>query len=154
VHANGLLDLRSGRAVRWDETLSLTDVWDTQRKRLAGCVLRTTDGGTVMLGSTIGGVQELTEEVRVRMSDLKLPAMLERLDEGAELHFGVLVARREGIARGDRVLPWGAAAPPVVERGTFVLRDVADGSATWASVPLGDVPNAFLLAEIIEKRRA
>lgn len=155
VHVNGLLDLRSGpRAVRWDEMLSLTDVWDDRRKRLAGCVLRTVDGAVLTLGATIGGVRELTDELRVRMSELKLPAMLERLDAGAELHFGVLVARREGIAQGDRVLPWEAVAPPLVERGAFVLRDLSDGSATWAAVPLRDVPNAFLLAEMIEKRRA
>jgi hypothetical protein len=155
VHSNGMLDLRAGpRAVRWDEMLSLTDLWDADGKRITGCVLRTTDGTALTLGRTIGGVQELADELRAHMAELKLPMMLERLEEGGEVPFGPLVARKDGIAQGDRVLPWSTAANLLVERGQLVLRDLSCGSATWAEVPLRDVPNAFLLAGIIERRHS
>jgi hypothetical protein len=152
VHSNGLLDLRAGpRAVRWDEMLSLTDLWDADAKKIAGCVLRTTDGAALTLGRTIGGVQELAEELRSHMAELKLPTMIERLEAGGDVRFGALVARSVGIVNGDRVLPWSAVANLLVERGQLVVRDLSSGSATWAALPLHDVPNAFLLAGILER---
>jgi hypothetical protein len=155
LHADGLLDLRAGpRAVRWDEARSLTDLWDTRAGRLGGCVLRTADGAALVLGADVAGVEELVDELRARLTARELPAMLERLAEGGEVRFGAFVARAAGVAQGDRVLPWTAVGGPLVDKGELVLHDTSAAGATWASAPLRAVPNAFLLAELIEKRRA
>jgi hypothetical protein len=70
VHADGLLDLRGGpRAIRWDQMRSLTVVAREDGRNVGAYVLRTTDGASVSLGPSIGGVRDLVDAIRMRMAD-------------------------------------------------------------------------------------
>jgi hypothetical protein len=152
VHANGILDLRIGpRAVRWDEIESLTAVPSHDGRRIGHHRLRTTDGTTVALGPSIGDVDELVDEIRVRIADHTLPGVRTRIAEGAVVAFGAMAASERGIAVGPSVVAWDDVAEVEAEAGEIVVRG-ADGKRR-ASARLADVPNAFLLAEIAHARR-
>lgn len=152
VHANGILDLRLGpRAVRWDEIESLTAQEPDEGGAVERHVLRTTDGETIALGPSIGGVEDLVDEIRVRMSEQRLPDIRSRIGEGEVVHFGAFAASAEGIAAGPRVVAWDQIAEIEAEEGQIVVRD-GQGERV-AAAPLDKVPNAFLLAEISHERR-
>lgn len=149
VHAGGILDLRGGpRAVRWDEMRSLTAVL-----RADGLVdrylLATADGVTMTLGDSVGGVEQLVDELRARMIEHKGPALQTRLAEGGAVRFGAIEARGEGLVLGERGLPWPEVGEVEVEGMDLVVRTRAN--ERWAAVPLDHVPNAFLLADLIER---
>jgi hypothetical protein len=149
VHANGLVDLRSGQAARWDEIHSLTAVWDARAHRVVRHVLATTGGARMSLGSSIAGVDQLVDEVRVRLVDHKLAFLQSRLAEGGFVRFGVLAANADGIAADQRTLPWSEVGRIDAEAGEIVVRTRA--GEPWAAAPMEDVPNAFLLAEVADQ---
>jgi hypothetical protein len=152
VHANGILDLRVGpRAVRWDEIRSLTAVPTPDGREVDYHRLLTADGTTIKLGRSIGGVEELVDEIRMRISDQELPDLRTRIAEGDVVHFGSLTASRDGIAVGPRVVAWDEVAAVEAEAGEIVLRG-PDGQRR-AGARLAEVPNAFLLAEMVHERR-
>jgi hypothetical protein len=148
VHANGLLDLRTGQAVRWDEVGSLTAVWDEKSKRVVRHVLTTAGGGRISLPSSIADVHELLDEVRTRMVDHNLASLRVRVAEGGSIRFGAFAVGSEGIAAGERTLPWAEVGHVDAEDGEIVVRTRV--GERWASAALHDVPNAFLLAEVAE----
>jgi hypothetical protein len=151
VHANGILDLRAGpRAVRWDEMQSLTAMPVADGSGIERHVLRTTDGAALSLGRSIAGVDELVDEVRVRLVEQRTPSLRVRIAEGDTLRFGAVSATREGIRVGDAVVGWDAVEDVDAEGGEIVLRG-RDGQRLGAA-PLGEVPNAFLLAELAHRR--
>jgi hypothetical protein len=151
LHDGGILDLRAGpRAVRWDEVESLTAVVAPNGSILRH-VLRTTDGAQLSLGRSIAGVEDLVDVIRSRMLDHVAPAMRARIAEGGELHFGPLAASEAGIALGPRVIPWEDLEDVDAEAGEVVVRGT--GGARLAVAQLEDVPNAFLLAEIVHERK-
>jgi hypothetical protein len=152
VHENGILDLRVGpRAVRWDEIQSLTAVPSADGRAVHHHRLLTSDGTTLSLGPSIGNVEELVDEIRVRIADHALPAVRMRIAEGDVVRFGAMAASEEGIAVGPSVVAWDDVADVEVEAGEIVIRG-SDGTRR-AAARLDDVPNAFLLAEIAHARR-
>jgi hypothetical protein len=151
VHANGILDLRAGpRAVRWDEVQSITAVPTAGGSGVERHVLRTTDGAVLSLGRSIAGVDELVDELRVRLVEQRGQALRVRIDEGDTLRFGALSASREGIRVGDSLVGWDAVDDVEAEGGEIVVR--GRGGERLGAVPLGEVPNAFLLAELAHRR--
>jgi hypothetical protein len=148
VHANGLLDLRTGLAVRWDEVRSLTAQWDGKTGRVARHVLTTVSGDRMSLGASIGDVHELVDEVRARMVDQKLESLRVRVADGDPVRFGAFAATADGIAADARKLAWSDVGSVDAEAGEVVVR-TRDGER-WASAALEEVPNAFLLAEVAE----
>lgn len=149
VHANGLLDLRTGQAARWDEIRSLTAVWDDQRARIQLHVLATTGGARMAFGVDIAEVNRLVDEVRVRLVDGKLASLQARLAEGGFVRFGPFVANAHNLAAEGRTLRWTDVGRIDAEGGQLVVRTRA--GERWAAATLHDVPNAFLLAEIAEQ---
>jgi hypothetical protein len=153
VHANGILDLRVGpRAVRWDEMQSLTVMAPEDGRAGLRHVLRTTDGGRLSLGPSIGGVQDLVDELRVRMAEHQLPGVRARIAEGDVVRFGAMAASEQGISVGPRVVAWDDVVDVEAEAGEIVVR--GRGGERVAAAKLADVPNAFLLAEMAHARRA
>lgn len=151
LHAGGILDLRAGpRAVRWDEVESLTAVAAPNGSVLRH-VLRTTDGVQLSLGRSIAGVDDLVDVIRARMIDHVAPALRARIAEGGELHFGAFAATEAGIALGPRVIPWDELEDIDAEAGQVIVRGT--GGARLAAAHLEEVPNAFLLAEIVHERK-
>ncbi len=146
VHANGLVDLRTGQAARWDEMRSLTAFWDEAGKRVERHVLATTGGARMAIGAAIAGVDHLVDEVRTRMVDHQLASVQERLAEGGSVRFGPFAASERGLAVADRTLPWLDVGAVDAEAGEVVVRTRA--GERWAAAPLQEVPNAFLLAEV------
>ena len=152
VHANGILDLRVGpRTVRWDEMQSLTVVASEDGGHGVRHVLRTTDGGVLSLGPSIGGVLDLVDEIRVRMAEQQLPGVRARIAEGDVVHFGAMAASEQGISVGPRVVAWDDVGDVDAEAGEIVVR--GPGGERVAAAKLADVPNAFLLAEMAHARR-
>ncbi|HEX8796891.1 MAG TPA: DUF6585 family protein [Polyangiaceae bacterium] len=151
VHADGLLDLRAGpRAVRWDEVQSITAVPAPDGSGVVRHLLRTTDGAVLSLGRSIANVEELVDEIRVRLVEQRTPSLKVRIADGDTLRFGAVTASREGIRVGDSVLEWDAVEEVEAEGGEIVLR--GHGGKRLGAAPLGDVPNAFLLAELAHRR--
>lgn len=151
VHANGILDLRAGpRAVRWDEVQSLTAVPTADGSGIERHLLRTTDGAVLSLGRSIAGVDELVDEVRVRLVEQRTPSLKVRIADGDTLRFGAVSASREGIRVGDAVVGWDAVEDVDAEGGEIVVR--GSGGKRLGAAPLGEVPNAFLLAELAHRR--
>jgi hypothetical protein len=149
VHAGGLLDLRAGpRAVRWDEIRSLTAVLRADG-RVDHHMLCTADGAMLTLGDSIGAVDQLVDEVRVRMIEHRGPALQARLSEGGAVRFGAIEARGDGLVLEGRRLPWAEVGDVDVEGQDLVVR--TRSNERWAAVPLDHVPNAFLLADLIER---
>jgi hypothetical protein len=148
VHANGLFDLRTGQAVRWDEVRSLTAVWDSKTRRIARHVLTTAAGESMSLSPSIADVDELIGDVRVRMVDDKLPSLRVRVAEGGSVRFGAFAVSAEGIATDQGKLAWPDVGRVDAEDGEVVVR-TRDGER-WAAAALQEVPNAFLLAEVAE----
>jgi hypothetical protein len=151
VHANGLLDLRDGQTIRWDEVKALTAVWSPQARRIEQHVLATRVGTRVTLGRAIGGIERLVDEIRARMVETQLASLQTHLAEGGSLRFGALRASADGLAIGDRSLPWSEVGQIEMEGADVVVR--GPSGAAWSSSPTQDVPNAFLLAELAERRR-
>jgi hypothetical protein len=153
VHTNGILDLRAGpRAIRWDEMQSLTATAPDAARPGLRHVLRTTDGGSLSLGPSIGGVLDLVDEIRVRMSEHQLPGVRARIAEGDVVRFGAMAASEQGISVGPRVVAWEDVADIEAEAGEIVVR--GRSGERVAAAKLADVPNAFLLAEMAHSRRA
>jgi hypothetical protein len=148
VYADGLVDLRSGQAARWDEIHSLIAVWDERGRRIERHIVATTGGVRMLLGAAIAGVDQLVDEVRARMVDHQLGLLRSRLAEGGVVRFGVLAASAEGVRTEGRTLPWSDVGHVDAEAGQVVVRTRA--GERWASAPLQDVPNAFLLAEVAD----
>jgi hypothetical protein len=152
VHANGILDLRVGpRAVRWDEIQSLTAVPGPDGRGVDHHRLMTADGTTINLGRSIGGVEELVDEIRLRIVDHALPGVRTRIAGGDVVRFGAMAASQDGIAVGPDVVTWDDAAAVEAEAGEIVIRG-RDGQRR-AAARLADVPNAFLLAEMVHDRK-
>jgi hypothetical protein len=152
VHANGILDLRAGpRAVRWDEIQSLTVKGLDDPRESVRHVLHTVDGATLAFGASIGGVQDLVDEIRVRMAEHRLPDVRARIAEGSVVSFGAVTVSEAGVSVGARVVAWDALADIEAEADELVVRD-AQGERL-ASVKLDEVPNAFLLAEMAHERK-
>jgi hypothetical protein len=152
VHANGILDLRVGpRAVRWEEMQSLTATTSGDGREILRHVLRTTDGVSVSLGPSIGGVLDLVDEVRVRMAEHQLPEVRARIAEGDVVHFGAMTVNEQGISVGPRVVAWDDMAEIEADAAEIVIR--GKGGERVAAARLADVPNAFLLAEMLHSRR-
>jgi hypothetical protein len=152
VHANGLLDLRVGpRAVRWDEIQSLTAVLTADRQAVDHHVLLTADGATLTLGPSIGGVDELVDEIRARIAEHALPEIRARIADGEAVHFGAMTASDAGIRVGEAIVAWADVAEIEADAGEVVVR--GKGGLRVAAAPLAEVPNAFLLAEMAHDRR-
>ena len=107
-------------------------------------------GAVLSLGRSIANVEELVDEVRVRLVEQRTPSLKVRIAEGDTLRFGAVTASREGIRVGDSVVGWDAVEDVEAEGGEIVVRG-RDGKRLGAA-PLGEVPNAFLLAELAHKR--
>jgi hypothetical protein len=149
VHSDGILDLRVGpRAIRWNEIQSLTAASSEQVVRH---VLRTTDGASVSFGPSIGGVHDLIDEIRVRMAEHQLPELRTRVAEGGVVHFGAITASDHGVSAGTSVVAWDEVAEIEAEAGEIIVRRKSGERALAAS--LDQVPNAFLLAELLHARQ-
>jgi hypothetical protein len=150
VHANGICDLRGrARAMRWDEMRSLVAVCGTSGVVLRH-VLRGEDGVAITLGPSIGDVEALVDEVRVRMTERKAGVVEARVAAGGTVRFGAVEACPDGLALAGNILPWADVGEIEADGGTVVLR--ARSGQEWGRAALGDVPNAFLLAELAERR--
>jgi hypothetical protein len=66
------------------------------------------------------------------------------------VRFGALAASARGLTLGERELPWGEVGELEAEAGEIVVR-TRDGER-WAAARLDEVPNAFLLAELADRR--
>jgi hypothetical protein len=150
VHANGLLDLRDGRAVRWEEMRALTAIWDPEARCVDRHVLATNDGAQMTLARTIAGIDHLVDAVRVRMVEAKLGPLQERLAEGGFVRFGFVSARADGLATSERLLAWSDVGRIDAEGGEVIVQTRLGDR--WAAAPMQDVPNAFLLAELAAVR--
>jgi hypothetical protein len=139
VHAAGLVDLRTGHAVRWDEVRSLTAVWDAKTRRVARHLLTTTAGGRISLSASIAAVDELLDEIRTRMVDHKLGSLRLRVAEGGSVRFGAFAVSAEGIATDQGRLAWPDVGRVDAEDGEVVVR-TRDGER-WAAAALETVPN-------------
>ncbi len=147
LHGGGILDLRAGpRAVRWDEMEALTAVASPDGRGVWRHLLRTADGATLSLGASIGLVDDLVEEIRLKMVEREVPAVRARIAAGDVVRFGAIGASAAGLVMGEQVLPWGEVGGLDAEAGEIVVR-TRDG-ARWAAAKLDDVPNACVLAEI------
>jgi hypothetical protein len=152
VHQDGLLDLRAGpRAVRWDEIESLTPVVDSEHDVIRH-LLRTSDGTTLSLGRSIGMVDELVDVIRARLVEERGAALMMRIGDGEVLQFGPIQASEQGVAIGDRVIAWSDVEDIEAEGSEIQVR--GQGGSRLAAAPLCEVPNAFLLAEIVHGRRS
>jgi hypothetical protein len=152
VHANGILDLRSGpRAVRWDEIESLTAVPSADGRAIDHHRLVAADGSVVSLGRSIGNVEELVDEIRVHMGEHAVPALRTRIADGGVVRFGPISASEGGITVGAERVAWDEVDEIEAEAGHLVVRG-RDGGRR-AAVRLEEVPNAFLLAEVVQGRR-
>jgi hypothetical protein len=149
VHANGIFDMRGqARAVRWDEMRSLVAVC-SDAGSVVRHLLRTEDGSVLSLGRSIGDVDALVDEVRVRMSEHKTEALEARLASGGTVRFGVVEARSDGLHVNGKLLPWREVGAIESEGDEILLYDRA--GQPWARAALGEVPNAFLLVEVAER---
>ena len=152
MHANGILNLRLGpRAVRWDEIDSLTAQQPQKGRPVERHLLRTTDGSTIALGPSIGGVEDLVDEIRVKMSEHRLPDVRARIADGGVVRFGAFEASEQGLSVGPRVIAWDQIGEIEAEEGEIVVRDA--GGDRLAAARLAEVPNAFFLAEMAHERR-
>jgi hypothetical protein len=152
VHANGILDLRVGpRAVRWDEISALTVSGVGDGQGPVRHLLLTQDGARISLSSSIGGVEDLLDEIRVRMAEHRLPDVRTRIAEGAVVGFGAFSVSDLGLVVGPRVVAWADVAEIEAEGGEVVVRD--GHGERLAAAKLDEVPNAFLLAEMAHDRR-
>jgi hypothetical protein len=153
VHQEGLLDLRAGpRAVRWDEMESLTAIADAGRGNVMRHLLRTSDGATLSFGRSIGGIDQLVDEIRVRLIEQRGPDMKTRIADGEVLRFGAIAANEHGMTIGSHVIGWDEVEDIDAEDGEIHVLGV--GGTRIGAARLDEVPNAFLLAEIAQGRRA
>jgi hypothetical protein len=159
VHAGGLLDLRveqvrpigAPKAIRWDEIESLTAVGSDDGRAVRRHVVRTYDGTRVSLGPIIGGVGDLVEEIRVRVTERQLPEVCARVAQGGVVRFGVLSASERGVTLSHRLVAWEDVGGIATEAAELVIRGRAGERV--AATAVGEVPNAFLLGEMARLRR-
>jgi hypothetical protein len=152
LHAAGILDMRLGpRALRFDEILSITAVASPDRTHIDHYLLGTSDGATLTFGRAISAFEELADELRARIAELRMPELRRRVAGGGTARFGAFRADGAGILVGPRTLPWGEVSRIETARGEVVVRG-ADGERLEAA-PVEAVPNAFLLAELVQDLR-
>jgi hypothetical protein len=151
----GIVDRREAAnvTIHWQDLASLTS---TIKKQGSGewaqrHVIRATDGTAMVLTPAVGGLEDLLGRIRWRLVELKLPGALEKWRGGGDVRFGAIVVREDGIAHEGMTVPWAEIADVDVEDGILVVRRT--GGAAAMHVALGLVPNAAVLAALVDEAR-
>jgi hypothetical protein len=157
----GLVSLRPGKPAvwPWDEVEAVwLDIAEI-RNYLAGvrvtspCTWHcTVQGGgheDLVLTHDLRGVERLVRAVAQGAYEARLPGLVRAHRAGKAVNFQVLKVSRTGLSRGSKSLPWSDVGGVAIENGTFAVL-TKDGRRAWYSQPVRDVPNALVLAALID----
>jgi hypothetical protein len=157
VHADGLLESRGGRqtVLRWQDVNRVTQAASIKAGHLPfraplQLELASRHGRRLVFNEGLAGLEELTRLVHERTLTCMLPVALEAYEKDAIIGFGALSVSREGIRHGDRVVPWEAVGEVRVDGDHLVVSKGRAGGPHFR-VPVGQVPNAHVLAALAER---
>jgi hypothetical protein len=93
----------------------------------------------------------LLETIERKVAEASVAGCLDQLRGGKTLDFGVLKLNSEGVASGDRALPWPQVASIDEERGHRITIEKQGAWTTWAAVGVTEIFNKRLFLELAER---
>jgi hypothetical protein len=109
--------------------------------------LHGTEGRSLVLRNRVEHFDTLVALVKHYTRAWLMPEALAAFQAGGRLSFGPITVDREGLHCGEERLPWREVESVEVSGGKVTIRR-HDRWLAWFSVPVGEVPNAHVLAAI------
>lgn len=161
LHEQGLVYSAGGedQVYRWDELAEIGQViitprhGDYDRRTSHTYRLVTHDGRKLVLNDRLQGITDLGQALQKAASPRLLEAALARFAQGETLTFGKLSVGREGLTLGRRTLAWGDLASAQLS-GNHVYITAKGRKATWAGLPVRELPNVLVLLALIETHKS
>ncbi len=101
----------------------------------------------------VSGMKQMSDMIQQDVTRRQLPKMAAAYDAGQSISFGPLSVSKDGLGKGNKMLPWPEVEDVQMSRGYITIRKRNKRSG-WAEVPVGKVSNisAFLaLTEQIKR---
>jgi hypothetical protein len=108
------------------------------------------DGRQLVLKNCVRNFPALVRLVQQHTLERLLPPELVRADAGEPLSFGRITIDPAGVRHGDARLNWDEVEAFQVEGGFVTVRQRGKWLA-WLSVPVGEIPNAHVLAAVAKR---
>lgn len=161
VYEGGVVCGRRGRerVFAWDEVDAFAESRSVYEDTLTGLKsgvghtysLRRRDGEVVTLDNEVAGVAELGAIMRRETGARLVPRAAEIVRGGGSVRCGEFVLTREGLAHKSKTLAWAEVGGVEFADGRLNVTDRA--GRKWAGELHGFVPNAHVLAALIEGRK-
>lgn len=128
------------RAIWWEE-LNRTDEF---RSTIQRYTVERFDGHRVVFDNKIRKVQDLGTILCEQVAQAMWPQTFADYQAGKVIPFGALHVSRQGVSKGRKLLPWADIAEIKLSYG-YVNIHQKGKLRKWTEVPVGDIPNLFLL---------
>jgi hypothetical protein len=160
VFHDGFSYQQGGRPVffRWED---IKAVWDQSRRITVNAapvgpvtrvlIIKKYDGKRVKVSSVFKGVDEFIKLVMGKVYDRQLPQAIKLLNSGGEARFGRVGLTKAGLRVKHSFLPWDMVKSVDVQGGCLVVHRKGK-LLKWASVPLQNTPNLFVLFPLLQRR--
>jgi hypothetical protein len=143
---------------RWDEIEGVQCV-STFSVRMAYPAVLTSpyafqryDGSKLLLSGFDINPQSLTTIIKEQIVPLQLPAAVAAYHDEQTLAFGQLRINQQGIALGERQLPWSQVKSVGLEARQLVIYDITQ-RRPWCKLRAAQVPDPFLLFALADYAR-
>ncbi|MCI0462617.1 MAG: hypothetical protein L0Z62_37175 [Gemmataceae bacterium] len=114
--------------------------------------LQCADGRCLVLRKCVEHFDTLVALVKHYTREWLMPEAMAAFHAGERLSFGPITVDREGVHCGEEMLPWREVESLEVSGGKVTIRR-SDKWLAWFSVPVGEVPNAHVLAALAWEAR-
>jgi hypothetical protein len=101
-----------------------------------------------VLDSYMPGVESLGQEIEHETLQHLLSVARKTYDVEGKVEFGRLAVAREGLVKGNKILPWNELGCVTVENG-FVFARKPNGGLAWFGVRMGKVPNLHVFQALV-----
>jgi uncharacterized protein DUF6585 len=147
VHEGGFLYRRGGalHAIRWTE---VSRVWQHVVSRSINFIpigtfyeytLETCDG-TFVLNGELARMQQLGEEIQLRIYQTQIAPAVDALNHGETIAFGPIQLSSLGLTYSEKFLSWSKVRELRMRDGDLLI--VGEGKwMSWATVSIAEIPN-------------
>ncbi|GAC1348491.1 MAG: hypothetical protein NVSMB27_16440 [Ktedonobacteraceae bacterium] len=161
--ADGLLHSKNGgvEVIRWDQIAQVWRVYTVvlanygqKAYMLSQFLLRRPDGTALLLDNAFHRFKEMGAQIEQQVVNRLLPGALTACRSGYAVAFGPIAVQQQGVSVEPRkdLFSWNEIDKVRVAAGLITFRKKGPPLVTsiLATVPLGKVPNAGVLAALIE----
>jgi hypothetical protein len=143
-----LREAGSSAVLRWRDLVEY-------QKGLDSLKLTTGDGRTISVSADVENFNELVRDVIARITEGRLPALLDRIAQGETVEAGILGVSRHGLVRRGELIAWDQIAELrlVSLSGSIPELQVKRFGTLlpWCSVDMSRVPNYEVVVELLQR---